>query len=154
MLSRCNCRILHLLPTTVIIDDACLLFHTYSCFYLVLFLLLTEYDIVEAYEVDSDGNYITHGISHSHRRKRSAELSPVHLKIQGFRNALHLELKSAKNLLASGFTVQTFSDGRTKSMEVYQPHDFCFYQGTLLNYENSTVALSTCNGLVSESSTA
>ncbi|XP_073534603.1 A disintegrin and metalloproteinase with thrombospondin motifs 16 [Phyllobates terribilis] len=106
-----------------------------------------EYDIVEAYEVDKDGNYITHDISHSHRRKRSADAGAVHLKIHGFGKDLFMELNYANDLMAPGFTVQTFRDGRTKSTEVYSSHDFCFYQGTLLSHKHSAVALSTCNGL-------
>ncbi|XP_072009019.1 A disintegrin and metalloproteinase with thrombospondin motifs 16 isoform X2 [Engystomops pustulosus] len=106
-----------------------------------------EFDIVEAYEVDRDGNYITHDINHHHRSKRSAEMGPVHLKIHGFGKDFHLELKAANNLMVPGFTVQTFKNGRTKSAEVYSSHDYCFYQGTLLSRKHSTVAISTCSGL-------
>ncbi|XP_075068934.1 A disintegrin and metalloproteinase with thrombospondin motifs 16 [Mixophyes fleayi] len=107
----------------------------------------TEYDIVVAYEVDRDGNYITHDISHHQRRKRSAEMGTVHLKIHGFGQDLHLELETSNNLLAPGFKIQTFGEGRTKFTEDYPSHNLCYYKGKLLSHENSTVALSTCNGL-------
>ncbi|CAH2283748.1 A disintegrin and metallo ase with thrombospondin motifs 16 [Pelobates cultripes] len=109
-----------------------------------------EYDIVVAHEVDRDGNYITHEISHSHRRKRSLqniETDPLHLNLQGLIQDFHLELKVSNHLLAPGFVIQTFGNGRTKSIEPYSSRDFCFYHGSILSHENSSVALSTCNGL-------
>ncbi|XP_075442138.1 A disintegrin and metalloproteinase with thrombospondin motifs 16 isoform X1 [Ascaphus truei] len=110
----------------------------------------SEYDIVVAYEVDKDGKYVTQDISHNHRRKRSAdriETDPFHLMFHGFGQDLHLELKVSDSLLAPGFTIQTLGDGKIKSVQTYSSQDFCFYQGTLLSHENSSVALSTCNGL-------
>ncbi|KAM4689252.1 A disintegrin and metalloproteinase with thrombospondin motifs 16 [Discoglossus pictus] len=109
-----------------------------------------EYDIVVAYEVDGDGNHVTHDISHHHRRRRSTdtmETDLIHLKLRGADQDLHLELKVADNLLAPGFKIQTFGQGRTKSIETLSSQDFCFYQGSLSSNENSSVALSTCNGL-------
>uniref|UniRef100_A0A8C5PXP1 ADAM metallopeptidase with thrombospondin type 1 motif 16 n=1 Tax=Leptobrachium leishanense TaxID=445787 RepID=A0A8C5PXP1_9ANUR len=109
-----------------------------------------DYDIAVVHEVDKDGKYITHEISHNHRKKRSAEYSetdPLHLKVQGLGQDFHLELQISDHLLASGFLIQTFGKGRTKSTESYSSGDFCFYHGSVISHEKSTVALSTCNGL-------
>ncbi|XP_068090670.1 A disintegrin and metalloproteinase with thrombospondin motifs 16 isoform X2 [Hyperolius riggenbachi] len=111
------------------------------------FIENSEYDIVLAYEVDRDGNYITDEISHSQRRKRSVDRSPVHLRIHGFGQDMHLELQASDNLIAPGFKIQVFGEGQSKSTDVYSLHDYCFYQGKLLFHENSAVALSMCNGL-------
>ncbi|KAE8597427.1 hypothetical protein XENTR_v10016469 [Xenopus tropicalis] len=109
-----------------------------------------EYYIVEVYEVDRNGRFITHDISHKHRKKRSAanvDNDAVHLKLHGFGQDLHLELKVTERLLAPGFKIQTFGEGRTKSIKTFSSQDFCFYQGSVVSHENSSVALSTCSGL-------
>lgn len=114
--------------------------------------LITEYDIVTAYEVDQNGNYISHAIAHHERRKRSTSgrsTDSLHLHLQGFGHDFQLDLKASNFLVAPGFTVQTLGKGRTKTVQTFPSEDFCFYQGILRLHKNSTVALSTCGGLVS-----
>lgn len=114
---------------------------------------IPEYDIVTAYEVDQNGDYISHAVAHHERRKRSmpaGESDSLHLRFQGFGHDFQLDLKTSDFLVAPGFTIQTLGKGKTKSIQTYPAEDFCFYQGVLRLHKNSSVALSTCGGLVSE----
>ncbi|XP_025019242.1 A disintegrin and metalloproteinase with thrombospondin motifs 16 isoform X2 [Python bivittatus] len=110
----------------------------------------SEYDIVTVYEVDQNGDYVSHAISHHERRKRSTSggtTDSLHLHLQGFGHDFQLDLKTSNFLVAPGFTVQTLGKGRTKSIQTFPSEDFCFYQGVLRLHKNSSVALSTCGGL-------
>lgn len=90
---------------------------------------------------------------HHQRRRRRAAAQPggdaLHLRLKGSRHDLHLDLRAASNLVAPGFMVQTLGKGGTTSVQVLPPEEFCFYQGYLRSQGNSSVALSTCQGLVS-----
>lgn len=115
-------------------------------------LCLSEYDLVSPYEVDHNGDYVSHEITRSRRRRRGLaplRVESLHLRLKGFRHDFHVELKASSNLMAPGFMVQTLGKGGTKSVHTFPPEDFCFYQGSLRSHKNSSVALSTCRGLVS-----
>lgn len=104
------------------------------------------------YEVDHNGDYVSHEIMHSQRRRRALAplgVDSLHLRLKGFRHDFHMDLKTSRNLVAPGFIVQTLGKGGTKSVQAFPPEDFCFYQGSLRSHKNSSVALSTCKGLVS-----
>uniref|UniRef100_A0A8C9P777 ADAM metallopeptidase with thrombospondin type 1 motif 16 n=1 Tax=Spermophilus dauricus TaxID=99837 RepID=A0A8C9P777_SPEDA len=115
-------------------------------------LLISEYDLVFAYEVDSRGDYVSHDIVH-HQRRRRALAQPggdsLHLRLKGSRHDFQVDLKASSNLVAPGFVVQTLGKRGTKAVQMFPPEDFCFYQGSLRSHRNSSVALSTCQGLVS-----
>lgn len=121
---------------------------------------ISEYDLVSAYEVDHRGDYVSHDITHHQRqrRRRRAVAQPggdaLHLRLKGPRHDLHLDLKAASNLVAPGFMVQTLGKGGTTSVQMFPPEEFCFYQGSLRSQGNSSVALSTCQGLVSTTAAA
>ncbi|XP_008582050.1 PREDICTED: A disintegrin and metalloproteinase with thrombospondin motifs 16-like, partial [Galeopterus variegatus] len=109
-----------------------------------------KYDLVSAYEVDHRGDYVSHEIMHHQRRRRAvAQLAvdSLHLWLKGFRHNFQMDLKASSNLVAPGFIVQTLGKGGTKSVQTFSPEDFCFYQGSLRYHRNSSVALSTCQGL-------
>ena len=116
----------------------------------------TEYEIVAPYEVDHQGQYVSHQVAHHQRRRRSLTggdslWEVVHFKLRGLGQDFHLELQEAsRSLLAPGFTVQVLGRNGTKSLRAYQPDDLCFFQGSLRSEVNSSVALSTCTGMVSE----
>lgn len=126
----------------------------YSCFSP---LPISEYDLVSAYEVDHSGDYVSYDIMHHQRRRRRAVTQSkgdaLHLRLKGPRHDLHLDLKAASNLMAPGFMVQTLGKGGTKSVQMFPAEENCFYQGSLRSQGNSSVALSTCQGLVSIDST-
>lgn len=61
-----------------------------------------------------------------------------------------MELREAsQSLIAPGFTIQVLGKNGTKSLRAYHQDDLCFYQGSLRSSVNSSVALSTCMGMVS-----
>lgn len=100
-------------------------------------------------KVDSSGSYISHDVLHSTRRKRSTQSSKssLHYKFSAFGQELHLELKPS-TILSNSFIVQVLGkDGVSNSQE----HEIeqCFYQGFIRNDSTSSVAISTCVGLVS-----
>nr|XP_005556624.1 PREDICTED: A disintegrin and metalloproteinase with thrombospondin motifs 16 [Macaca fascicularis] len=109
-----------------------------------------EYDLVSAYEVDHRGDYVSHEIMHHQRRRRAVTMSGVeslHLRLKGSRHDFHMDLRTSSSLVAPGFIVQTLGKTGTKSVQTLLPEDFCFYQGSLRSHRNSSVALSTCQGL-------
>lgn len=99
--------------------------------------------------MDSSGSYISHDVLHSTRRKRSTQSSKssLHYKFSAFGQELHLELKPS-TILSNSFIVQVLGkDGVSNSQE--QEIEQCFYQGFIRNDSTSSVAISTCVGLVS-----
>ncbi|KAI4889348.1 hypothetical protein NFI96_011542, partial [Prochilodus magdalenae] len=113
----------------------------------------TEYEIVAPYEVDHEGQYISHAVAHHDRKRRSVEgqvtdlTTMAHFRLYGLGQEFHLELSLSSNLIAPGFTIQTLGLNGTKNLQPYAQDDFCFYQGTLRSMVNSSVALSTCAGM-------
>lgn len=110
------------------------------------------------YEVTHQGHYISHQVGHHHRRRRrsldpeaaSASGETVHFRLNGLGQDFHMELRgSSDGLIAPGFTVQVLGKNGTKSLRAYQKDDLCFYQGSLRSRVNTSVALSTCTGMVS-----
>ncbi|TKS81811.1 disintegrin and metalloproteinase with thrombospondin motifs 16 [Collichthys lucidus] len=123
----------------------------------------TEYEIVSPYEVNDQGVYISHEVAHHQRRRRRRSLTPdadslntesssetVHFRLSGLGQDFHMELREAsESLIAPGFTIQVLGKNGTKSLRAYHQDDLCFYQGSLRSRVNSSVALSTCMGMVS-----
>lgn len=61
-----------------------------------------------------------------------------------------MELREASDsLIAPGFTIQVLGKNGTKSLQAYHRDNLCFYQGSLRSRVNTSVALSTCMGMVS-----
>ncbi|KAK5892648.1 hypothetical protein CesoFtcFv8_013008 [Champsocephalus esox] len=123
----------------------------------------TEYEIVSPYEVNHQGIYISHEVAYYQRQRRRRSLNPdagspntngssetVHFLMSGLGQDFHMELKEAsESLIAPGFTIQILGKNGTKSLRAYHQDDLCFYQGSLRSRVNSSVALSTCTGMVS-----
>ncbi|TFK08873.1 FERM and PDZ domain-containing protein 1 [Platysternon megacephalum] len=110
-----------------------------------------DYVFVTPVEVDSSGSYISHDVLHSIRKKRSTQSSKssLHYKFSAFGQELHLELKPS-TIFSNNFIVQVLGkDGVTDSQE--REVERCFYQGFIRNDNTSSVAISTCVGLVSVS---
>nr|XP_021487784.1 A disintegrin and metalloproteinase with thrombospondin motifs 18-like [Meriones unguiculatus] len=108
-----------------------------------------DYAFVTPVEVDSDGSYISHDILHNRKRRSAHGASgSLHYRFSAFGQDLHLELKPSA-ILSSHFIVQVLGkDGasETREPEVQQ----CLYQGIIRNDSSSSVAVSTCAGLVSQ----
>ncbi|CAB1412950.1 unnamed protein product [Pleuronectes platessa] len=125
----------------------------------------TEYEIIAPYEVSHHGVYISHEVAHHQRRRRRRSLTPdvassntggrggnetVHFRLSGLGQDFHMELReTSESLIAPGFTVQVLGKNGTKSLRAHHRDDLCFYQGSLRSRVNSSVALSTCMGMVS-----
>lgn len=126
-----------------------------------------EYEIVSPYEVDHQGAYVSHEVAHHQRRRRRRSLTAdagssntdssnetVHLRFSGFGQDFHMELRETSHtLIAPGFTIQVLGKNGTKSLWAYHQDDLCFYQGSLRSRVNTSVALSTCTGMVSVNAT-
>lgn len=117
-------------------------------------LCIAEYALVWAYEVNPMGDYVSRELTHRQRQRRAVAPGggdSLHLRLKGSGHDFHLDLKSSSHLVAPGFTVQTFGKEGTRSVQTFPSEDFCFYQGSSRSHRNSSVALSTCQGLVSTS---
>ena len=106
-------------------------------------------------EVDTEGAYVSHDVSRRGRRsRRSSPLAPgapVHYRLSAFGRDLQLDLRPS-GVVGPGFTVQAVgSEGITTVMDEEEEEGFhrCLYQGFIRNLSDSSVALSTCSGLVS-----
>jgi len=124
------------------------------------FIFHPEYEIVSPFEVNHEGVYISHEVAHNQRRRRRRSLTgssetdggseTLHFRLSGLGQDFHMELREAsESLIAPGFTVQVLGKNGTKSLRAYHRDDLCFYQGSLRSKVNSSVALSTCTGMVS-----
>lgn len=112
---------------------------------------LTDYDFATPVEVDSLGGYISHDVSRHGRSRRSLSESggPVHYHVSAFGKELHLDLQPS-HVLAEGFTVQTLgAEGINTALDLDLSIHNCLYQGSIRNHSESSVAISTCTGLVS-----
>lgn len=119
-----------------------------GCWQLIFCFPITDYVFVVPVEVDSGGSYISHDILH-HRKRRSAHgaSNSLHYRVSAFGQDLHLELKPSA-ILSSHFRVQVLGkDGASETREPEVPQ--CLYQGFIRNDSSSSVAVSTCAGLVS-----
>ncbi|XP_061101201.1 A disintegrin and metalloproteinase with thrombospondin motifs 18-like [Conger conger] len=107
-----------------------------------------DYALVTPVEVDSRGEYVSHDVTGAGRRRRSLLSADggLHYRLSAFGRDMHLDLRLA-NVLAGGFTVQTFGKSGI-TVETPEPafHD-CLYQGFIRNHSTSSAAVSTCNGL-------
>lgn len=105
--------------------------------------------------MDHQGRYVSHAVAHHHRRKRSTEDQDhdlaVHFRLRGLGQDFHLDLQPSRDLIAPSFTVQTLGRSGTKSLQPFPQDHLCFYHGVLRSEVNSSVALSTCAGMVSGS---
>lgn len=69
------------------------------------------------------------------------------IKFRAFNEQFNLILKRNSKLLAPEFTINE-EDGQSKGESVPLPNKECFYHGYSKHHGNSSVALSTCDGMV------
>uniref|UniRef100_A0A8C4Z2S6 ADAM metallopeptidase with thrombospondin type 1 motif 16 n=1 Tax=Gadus morhua TaxID=8049 RepID=A0A8C4Z2S6_GADMO len=96
-------------------------------------------------------------LTHECSLRRSADANTreggetVHFRLSGLGQDFHMELREASaGLIAPGFSVQVLGKHGDRGPRAYYNHreDLCFYQGSLKARVNSSVALSTCAGMV------
>lgn len=137
--------------------------------------VLREYGLVKPVSVDGDGRFLSHAVSASrlsgqwsHRRRRrqanphgetnesETDSEQDHLKneetlfynVTVFGQDLHLRLRLNSRLVAPGAKVEWLEDDNQTHSEPLFPSD-CLYVGHVTNMQNTSVAISNCDGLVS-----
>lgn len=110
-----------------------------------------DYAVVHPYQVDHDGNFLTHELSFARirsRRDTTKDSHDVHYKVKAFDKHLHLKLKENKKLLSPNFKVEVIGHNG----KVLKTHKIknCHYTGTVKSHKRSKVAISNCRGLVSK----
>ena len=134
---------------------------------------LPDYDVVLPRKVTSEGHLISHNVVHhysaseqrqrsqrSNRRRRHVDSSSdsdgsVHFRLDVAGQERHLHLRPNENLLAPAFVVERYgraSGRRRRSVAqrrlVPSGDQQCHYIGHIRGHPQSTVAISTCHGLV------
>ncbi|XDV18002.1 hypothetical protein PO909_023789 [Leuciscus waleckii] len=132
----------------------------FCCFHSVTSLSFTgdtgglyqDYDFATPVQVDSLGGYISHDVSRHERSRRSllGAGGLVHYHVSAFGKELHLDLQPS-HVLAEGFTIQTLGAEGINTATLDPSIHNCLYQGSIRNHSESSVAISTCTGLVSVS---
>uniref|UniRef100_A0A673M7I1 A disintegrin and metalloproteinase with thrombospondin motifs 2-like n=1 Tax=Sinocyclocheilus rhinocerous TaxID=307959 RepID=A0A673M7I1_9TELE len=134
--------------------------------------VLREYGLVRPVSVDADGRFLSHAVSASrlsgqgsHRRRRrqanqhgeaNAETNSEqdHLRhketlfynVTVFGQEFHLCLRLNSRLVAPGAKVEWLEDDNQTHSEPLLPSD-CLYVGYVTNVQDTSVALSNCDGL-------
>ena len=121
---------------------------------------LRHYQITHPHRITSDGTFLTHHLPHRVRRSTrfGDQLSPaddsqhVHYHIPVDDMILKLKLRPNHRLLAPGFVVEhkkyTFGNVSDSTIRQYSDH-LCHFTGEIVDHPGSSVAIATCNGLVS-----
>lgn len=132
--------------------------------------VLREYGLVRPVSVDADGGFLSHAISASrlsgqgsHRRRRrqanqhgETDEEQDHLRhketlfynVTVFGQEFHLRLRLNSRLVAPGAKVEWLEDDNQTHSEPLLPSD-CLYVGYVTNVQDTSVAISNCDGLVS-----
>lgn len=121
---------------------------------------LSDYDVVVPRKVSERGQLLSHQLTHHYddasrrqrRRRRQVDdaSDDVHYRLELSGREKQLHLKPNDRLLASAFVVER-RQGRnvTNHRLMSARHKQCHYIGQVKGHPESTVAVSTCNGLVS-----
>jgi hypothetical protein len=122
---------------------------------------LADYEVVVPRKVSEQGQLLSHHLTHHYdgasrrqrRRRRQVDDGDgddVHYRLDLSGRERQLHLKPNDRLLASAFVVER-RQGRNVTNHRLAParHKQCHYIGRVKGHPESTVAVSTCNGLVS-----
>lgn len=133
---------------------------------------IEDYELVIPRKVTEDGRFLSHDLNHhyisdeeefgvkatnvGHRKRRNVGAVVnyhVPVGLLGHEQPLHLELWPSRDFLAPGLVVERHAGNHTApkrsppSLDATQ----CHYQGAIRGQPGSQVAVSACNGLVSDS---
>ena len=125
---------------------------------------LGDYEVVVPRKVTEHGHLVSHHLAHHYddstrkqrRRRRRRQVDngdqsdDVHYRLELSGREKHLHLKPNDQLLGSAFVVER-RRGRNVTEHRLTPakQKQCHYIGQVKGHPESTVAISTCNGLVS-----
>ena len=123
-------------------------------------LLLTtapHHEIIYPWLVHAkSGDYISHDLSQTRRRRsviendEEGDLGILSVKFQGLGEDFHLKVKPNDRLLPSTFhSVSHRYDGTNVTIDMKDEFS-CHHHGVAVSHDNSRVAISNCNGLVSD----
>nr|CAH0099397.1 unnamed protein product [Daphnia galeata] len=121
---------------------------------------LSDYEVVVPRKVSEQGQLLSHHLTHHYddasrrqrRRRRQVDDNDdddqVHYRLELSGREKQLHLKPNDRLLASSFIVER-RQGRNVTNHRLTParHQQCHYMGRVKGHPESTVAVSTCNGL-------
>lgn len=127
--------------------------------------VLKEYALVKPTSVDADGLFLSHAVSAHclsglHRRRRrdthqhgqgTEHSETLFYNVTVFGQEFHLRLSHNSRLVAPGATLEWHEEDNRIRTEPLLPSD-CQYVGHVTNVPDTSVAISNCDGLVSESS--
>jgi hypothetical protein len=104
------------------------------------------------YEVDEEGNYVGDIDSGGRRDRRDVNVSEETkflskcFGFSAFKEKFHLCVVRNIDLISPNFTVETIERDRKTNKGIPETH--CYWTGFLKSHPNSSVAISTCYGLV------
>jgi hypothetical protein len=133
---------------------------------------IEDYELVIPRKVTEEGHFLSHDLNHyyindeeefgiettngGHRNRRSVgAVVNYHITVGflGHGEPLHLELWPSRSFLAPGLVVERRAGNHTAPKRLPPSLDAtqCHYQGAIRGQPGSQVAISACNGLVSDS---
>lgn len=116
-----------------------------------IFVSVPEYNIVHPIQVDDEGTFVSHELSFPRIRMRravgSAHEDEMQYKVSAFGNDFHLHLKRNKRLLTPNFKVEVI--GKDGNVMKRHAMENCHFVGRLKDKSRTKVAVSNCEGLVS-----
>lgn len=87
---------------------------------------------------------------HGRRRRDIESIDEIkEVKLDAFGESFHMRLEENQRFLAEGLEVEVYNEDGTVDMIPLADNSGCYYHGKLLSHEKSSLAMSTCKGLVS-----
>uniref|UniRef100_A0A4W6E7F8 ADAM metallopeptidase with thrombospondin type 1 motif, 2a n=1 Tax=Lates calcarifer TaxID=8187 RepID=A0A4W6E7F8_LATCA len=113
--------------------------------------VLSEFGVVRPIRTDSQGRFLSASVSahHLHRSKRHTQTdipeAELYYNVTLFGQELHLRLRPNSRLVAPAATMEWEESGHLHSQPIGDTG--CFYTGEVSNMEDTSVAISNCDGL-------
>nr|XP_006811817.1 PREDICTED: A disintegrin and metalloproteinase with thrombospondin motifs 18-like [Saccoglossus kowalevskii] len=105
------------------------------------------YEMVIPVQIDEHGEYLSHNLwPHRSKRDNTENVEQIHYSVSGYGQDFRLQLEPNEKLITPGLSLQWRRKESTYTTEL-DITEHCFYRGRLLSHKNTTVAISTCNGL-------
>uniref|UniRef100_A0A672M109 A disintegrin and metalloproteinase with thrombospondin motifs 2-like n=1 Tax=Sinocyclocheilus grahami TaxID=75366 RepID=A0A672M109_SINGR len=109
--------------------------------------VLREYGLVRPVSVDADGRFLSHAVSASRlKQDHLRHKETLFYNVTVFGQEFHLCLRLNSRLVAPGAKVEWLEDNNQTHSEPLLPSD-CLYVGYVTNVQDTSVALSNCDGL-------
>lgn len=117
--------------------------------------VLSEFSIVRPVRTSSDGRFLATSVSVRSKRQAdvpfgqapTTEEAELFYNVTVFGHQLHLRLQANTRLVAPGATMEWWEESGGRSSRPIGDMR-CFYTGEVSNAEDTSVAISNCDGLV------